>query len=890
MTADFADQLNEVEFLVSNNNDCHVIIGGDFNVDFSRNRLHTAMLDSFCDNTGLNPIVRHEKCSIDYSYHFNMTRFGVLDHFLLSGTLFSKSVEQAYVIHDPDNTSDHDPIAIKFMFELQHIGICARVYKPRVSWAKATESDLCNYRSALADRLRSFYLPKDALLCTDLRCNDLAHLKCVNDYSLNITNACIEAAEATIPHTCNRPTSGRIPGWSEHVQPLREKSLFWHRMWIDCDRPKTGAVADSMRRTRAAYNYAIRQIRKDEESIIRERVASALLEDGGRNFWSEIKRIRSKKENVSRSVDGLSEADSIAKLFAAKYRELYTSVPYNEIEMQEIIGGVQAQLANTTFSQDCIFNFNDVKTAVSKLKAHKSEGSSDFTSDHIIHAGDECLLHIAFLFTSMVVHGSAPECFKLSTIVPIPKGRNTNLTDSANFRGIALSSLYGKLLDNIILERFHDKLVSCDMQFGFKAKSSTNLCSFVLKETIAYYIQNQSPVFCTFLDASKAFDKLHYCKLFKLLVKREVPSLFVRLLANIYTQNFVRVSWGGAVSDYFSAVNGVKQGAVLSPVLFCIYVDDLLLLLSKAGVGCFIGPNFVGALAYADDIVLIAPTPTALRRLLAICESYARDYCISFNSLKTKGLVIIPRERRDLFVHVEDLVFFIDDKPISIVKSFSHLGHLINSDLSDDDDIAKRRNDFIGQLNNNLCYFKNLHSHVQYKLFHSYCTSYYGCELWQLSNPNVDSFCVAWRKGLRRIWKLPSNSHCSLLPIISHCLPIFDELCRRFLNFARSCIKHDCPLIRFIACYGIVYARSCSPIGQNVLYCLKRYNCTYNNFLFGSVNSIINLYCTNSIDDSTFSIANLLSELISVRDGLYDIPINLTKEDLMCIIENICTC
>jgi hypothetical protein len=99
----------------------------------------------------------------------------------------------------------------------------------------------------------------------------------------------------------------------------------------------------------------------------------------------------------------------------------------------------------------------------------------------------------------------------------------------------------------------------------------------------------------------------------------------------------------------------------------------LLLLRSKAGFGCFIGPNFVGALAYADDIVLIAPTPTALRRLLAICESYAQDYCISFNPLKTKGIVIIPTERRDLFIHVEDLLFFINDKPISIVKSLSHL-------------------------------------------------------------------------------------------------------------------------------------------------------------------------------------------------------------------------
>ena len=162
--------------------------------------------------------------------------------------------------------------------------------------------------------------------------------------------------------------------------------------------------------------------------------------------------------------------------------------------------------------------------------------------------------------------------------------------------------------------------------------------------------------FCTFSDASKAFDKPHYCKLFKLLVKRDVPALFVRLLTNIYTQNLVRVTWGGASSDYFSAINGVKQGAVLSPVFFCIYVDDLLLLLSKAGVGCYIGPNFVGTLAYAGDIVLVAPTPTALRRLLVICENYARDFCISFNSLKTKCLIFISKERRDRSVFVENLI------------------------------------------------------------------------------------------------------------------------------------------------------------------------------------------------------------------------------------------
>ena len=53
----------------------------------------------------------------------------------------------------------------------------------------------------------------------------------------------------------------------------------------------------------------------------------------------------------------------------------------------------------------------------------------------------------------------------------------------------------------------------------------------------------------------------------------------------------------------------------MSPVLFCVYIDDLLLILSNAGIGCYIGPHFVGALAYADDITLLAPTATAMRKL-----------------------------------------------------------------------------------------------------------------------------------------------------------------------------------------------------------------------------------------------------------------------------------
>ena len=239
--------------------------------------------------------------------------------------------------------------------------------------------------------------------------------------------------------------------------------------------------------------------------------------------------------------------------------------------MQSIQNEVNNLLNTVSSNADCVINAQDVSSAVSHIKAHKNDGGTGLTSDHIINAGNDFNVHIALLFTAIIVHGSVPDSFLYSTIVPIPKGKNGNTSDSSNFRGITLSSIYGKLFDNIVLSRYGNCLISSELQFGFKANSSTNLCSMVLKESIAYYINHQSSVFCSFLDASKAFDRLKYCKLFRLLVNRQMPAPIIRVLINFYNGNYVRVAWGGIVSDYFLAVNGIKQGGVLSPVLF-VYI------------------------------------------------------------------------------------------------------------------------------------------------------------------------------------------------------------------------------------------------------------------------------------------------------------------------------
>jgi len=173
----------------------------------------------------------------------------------------------------------------------------------------------------------------------------------------------------------------------------------------------------------------------------------------------------------------------------------------------------------------------------------------------------------------------------------------------------------------------------------------------------------------------------------------------------MYSNNLVRIAWGGVVSDYISAVNGVKQGGVLSYVLYCVYIDDLLLALSNFGVGCYIGNNSVGALANADDIVLIAPTATAMRKLLSICGEYTTEYCISFNASKSKYLAFLPVNRRELNSHLRECCFTVNGKPIGLVQSFQHLGHTITSQLNDVSDITAKHSAIIGQTNNVLCFF-----------------------------------------------------------------------------------------------------------------------------------------------------------------------------------------
>ena len=412
----------------------------------------------------------------------------------------------------------------------------------------------------------------------------------------------------------------------------------------------------------------------------------------------------------------------------------------------------------------------------------------------------------------------------------------------------------------------------------------------ILKETLEHYRRNGSTVYCTILDATKAFDRVEYCKLVRLLLVKKLPPIIIRVLLHMYLFHFTQVAWNGTLSKRFHVVNGVRQGAILSPILFCVYFDVLLNNLDSSGVGCHIGSFFVGALAYADDLVLLAPSANSMRSMLHICDTYAAQYNVLFNANKSKCICCHPIGISKVALRTFYYpTFFIGLKPIEFVKKWPHLGHIISHDCDDYEDLCAKKAVLIGQVNRILCVFRNVNCSTKTRLVKSYCTSFYGAELWDLSHNEIEAICIAWRKGIRSIWRLPNTTHSALIPSLCETLPLTDMFYKRMLNFVYRCLNSRSSLVKFVARYGLLYGQMDSVMGRNALDCSLRYRTSVDrisNFEFASHN--INRYAAASQVD--LGTGALLLELLQCRDGSLTLSNDdFDKGDIAAMIEILCT-
>ena len=133
---------------------------------------------------------------------------------------------------------------------------------------------------------------------------------------------------------------------------------------------------------------------------------------------------------------------------------------------------------------------------------------------------------------------------------------------------------------------------------------------------------NKSQVYCSFLDAAKAFYKVLLNGIFKKLLHRGIPVSFVQLVRYWYSNLQCRVKWNNVLGDIFPVLCRVRQGGVLSPVLFALYIDGVISELKLPGHGVHIGSLFIGCVLYADDIVLLSASCCGLQQLVNICNVY----------------------------------------------------------------------------------------------------------------------------------------------------------------------------------------------------------------------------------------------------------------------------
>ena len=609
------------------------------------------------------------------------------------------------------------------------------------------------YRLILDNLLESLTLPSDISNCNNFMC------KSHKDDILNFLDSVIDsmhiAASLSIPVIC-KSNKKKLPGWNCYVKYYKEKSIWWNDVWKTAGCPSTGQLADIRRYSRTNYHNAITFIKKNNDNIVRQNVACSLNKKSTKCFWSDIRKIKGSNDSNRVSViDNCVGNENIANLFKLKYQSLYNE--NNEGLINDLISiesELNFRISNKCMKNNCGFEhgISDclIKKCCSKLKTNKNDPFNEISTSNIIYGSDLLFKYLSLIFTLMIKHGLSCDWMNRSIIVPIPKDKRKSLCSSSNYRAIALNSIICKLFEYVILENIEKIVKTSQYQFGYKEGHSTAMCSFMLSQTLEYYKNGKSNIFSLFLDASKAFDKVKHDLLYKTMLEREICPLYIRLIIAMYSLNSGIVKWNNSCSESFSMTNGVKQGGVLSPYLFSLYLDPLLYSISNCGYGCHIGDQPSNIYAYANDVVMLAPTLFSLRKMIGLCENYSLNYSVAFNPSKSK--VILFGECS----HIENINIYMNGVKIDFKNETKHLGFNVKNEghLYDFNNII---NDMYIRTNAILTNFNILSTNVKVELFNKQCMSLYGCVLWDFLDKQVDKLEVGWRKCCRNIMSLSPN-------------------------------------------------------------------------------------------------------------------------------------
>ena len=655
----------------------------------------------------------------------------------------------------------------------------------RLKWDMVTPTEIAKYTEETERQAANIEINHSLMLCSDGHCNNESH-RCAIKKLYNDITLCLKEASEPLKQPVKRGYK-QILGWNDVCKEAHSIAREAFLQWAYAGKPRQGYLFDSMKQSRARFKLCLRQCRFQEKEKSRDSLAKNLLGKDSKTFWKEVKSLNgSGSTPLSSTVGGAVGHEQIASMWHDHYKSLLNSS--KDIRDKAFVLGQFKKISENNFSFDCYFKPHDIHEAIKDLKPGKAVGRDYLASEHIKYSCKRITILISLLFNCCIAHGYLPVDMLDTVIVPLIKDKKGDITDKDNYRPIALTTILSKLFEIVILNMYDHLLVTSPNLFGFKKGSSTDGCIFALKQIIDHYRSLSSPIYLAFLDASKAFDKVNHWSLFRKLLERGLPIILVRLLYIWYSTQFFYVRWGNTQSPGFNVCNGVRQGSVISPVYFNIYIDDLSKILVTKRCGCNINGININHLIYADDTVLIAPSPHALQKLICYCEYYADHNEMSYNVKKSKIMCIQPKGK--LRFNVPD--FKLNSNVIDVVSAYKYLGFYLSNDMKDDTDINRQIRGLYTRGNIVIKCFKHCTEPVKILLFKTYCCNMYCSHLWSnYTNAVFRKLKTSFNRVYRMLMNLERRTSVSQSMLYAN-VHAFDIIVRNYMyNFKTRLEKSD---------------------------------------------------------------------------------------------------
>ena len=407
---------------------------------------------------------------------------------------------------------------------------------------------------------------------------------------------------------------------------------------------------------RTRYNRAKKKAQQKYKINEGHRISN-LAKVKPREFWKTIKKSVKKTNTKSDSLT----TEELQNHFENMFGE---SLPSDE--------NIESEFTQTLIDEelDAEFTQAELHSAIFSQKNNKSPGTDNISSEILKAAYDHISPFLLKLYNKMYSTGEYPRSWGEGIITPIFKKGDVN--DAQNYRGVTLINVIAKVYSQLLLNRLtnwskkHEKINK--NQFGFQQGKSITDCIFILHAIISKVLHSGQKLYCVFIDYEKCFDKIDRSLLWQKLLLQNVSCKLVKAIKSMYTTVKLCVRFKSCFSQAFDSYIGLKQGDPSSPLLFMLFVNDIIENINADLQDVFtINELKLFFILYADDQVVFAKSPQALQSLLTDIENYCRLCGLTINISKTKAM-IFEKGRRS---HHD---FYIYNTAIEVVDSFKYLG------------------------------------------------------------------------------------------------------------------------------------------------------------------------------------------------------------------------